>query len=153
MAETEVQRNPRWGPEFLPIGSWPYRIEYAAGTVAILAVVFGWRAVILHEFPVSSVLLFVFFLALPDLVAFVPMGLSRVPRGSWPSWGPAVYNVTHSLLTWSGVFLLAWLVTGSIVWPLFGWAAHITLDRAVGYHLRAGSETPGARPREFMGPS
>jgi len=138
--------TPGWGPDFLPIGSWPYRAEYAVATVAILVVVFGWRLVILHDFPDSAVLLFVLFFLLPDIVAFVPIGLSRSPRGTWPAWGPPLYNVMHSLLTWLAVFLLAWVATGSIVWPLFGWAAHITMDRAVGYHLRSRSVATPSSP-------
>ncbi|MGA7860401.1 MAG: DUF4260 family protein [Thermoplasmata archaeon] len=121
------------------MGAWPYRAEYAAATVAILAVVFGWRLIILHEPPDTAVLLFVLFFLLPDIVALVPIGLSRSPRGTWPAWGPPLYNVMHSLLTWLAVFLVARVLTGRIVWRFFGWAAHITRDRAVGYHLRARS--------------
>jgi hypothetical protein len=129
--------RPSWGPAFLSFDSWPYRLEYAVGTVAILLLVLGWRGLVLHEFPTADLLLFVLFLLLPDLVAFVPMSLSRPPKGSWPSWGPPLYNGMHSLLVWAGAFLVAWVLTGGIFWPLLGWAAHITLDRAVGYHLRA----------------
>jgi hypothetical protein len=132
-----------WGPDFLPVGSWPYRAEYAVASLAILVLVFGWRLIILHEFPAASILLFVLFAALPDLVAFVPIGLSHAPKGSWPAWGPPFYNVMHSLLTWLAVFLIAWIVTGNVVWPLLGWAGHITVDRAVGYPLRARSVVPG----------
>jgi hypothetical protein len=141
MMDRPVGATPGWGPAFLPIGSWPYRIEYGVGTVTILGIVFGWRMVVLHDFPLEDILLFVLFLLLPDLVAFIPMAFVRAPKGTWPPWGPPVYNVMHSLLTWAGVFLIIWVVTGSIFWPLLGWAAHITLDRAVGYHLRAPAST------------
>jgi hypothetical protein len=137
MADRRGSATPDWGPSFLPIGSWPYRLEYAVGTLAILGIVFGWRMAVLREFPLGDVLLFVLFLALPDLVAFVPMAFARAPPGTWPPWGPPLYNVMHSLLVWAGIFLVLWVVTGTIFWPLLGWATHITLDRAVGYHLRA----------------
>jgi Domain of unknown function (DUF4260) len=131
------------------VSAWPYRVEYAIGTVAILVLVFGWRMEVLHEFPATSVLLFIFFVLLPDLIAFAPMGLSRSPKGTWPAWGPPVYNGMHSLLTWAAVFLVAWALTGSIVWPLLGWAGHITADRALGYQLRERSPfrgIPGKSP-------
>lgn len=145
MAGPEKPHEPGWGPGFLPINSWAYRAEYVVATVAIFAGLFIWQKLILHEFPLTSVLLFVFSFVLPDLVAFVPIGLSHTPKGTWPEWGPPIYNVMHSLLTWLAVFLAAWLLTRALVWPLFGWAAHITLDRGVGYHLRASVSHP-ARP-------
>jgi hypothetical protein len=137
MPESGDVMHPRWGPGFLPVNSWPYRVEYGVASVAILVVVFGWRLLILHAFPVGDILLFVLFLFLPDVVAFLPMAVSHAPQGGWPAWGSPVYNVMHSLLTWLGALLVAWVLSGSIFWPLLGWAAHITLDRAVGYHLRA----------------
>lgn len=142
MEESSDVPRPAWGPAFLSLGSWPYRVEYAVATVAIFAVVFGWRALILHQFPVADSVLFVVFLFLPDIVAFTPMAAARAPAGSWPRWGPSLYNVMHSLLTWAAVMLVVWLVSSASIWPVFGWAAHITLDRAVGYRLRAPSKGP-----------
>lgn len=137
MQESRDAPRPQWGPGFVSLDSWPYRIEYGVASVALLAIVFGWRMAILREFPVSDVLLFVLFFLLPDIVAFVPIGVSRPPAGHWPRWGPTLYNGVHSLLVWAAAFLLAWLLTGAVLWPLLGWAAHITVDRSVGYHLRA----------------
>lgn len=132
--------SPQWGPEFLPLGSGLYRLEYAAATVAILVVLIGWRMVVLQDFRALDIFAVVLWFLLPDVVAFVPIGLSRSPKGSWPTWGSTLYNFMHSLLTWGGVFLIAWVLTGAVMWPLLGWAAHITADRAAGYHLRAGSQ-------------
>ena len=143
MQESRDVARPNWGPPFLSLGSWPYRVEYAVATVAIFVLLFGWRALILHQFPGIDIVWFVVFLVLPDAVAFIPMAAARPSAGRWPSWGPSVYNVTHSLLTWAAVALVVWLVAGASVWPLFGWAAHITLDRSVGYHLRAPPRPPG----------
>jgi len=137
MPESQDAARPPWGPGFLSLASWPYRLEYAVATIAIFGVVFGWRMVELRDFPLSDVLLFVLFFLLPDLVAFGPIGLSRQPQGRWPSWGPALYNVMHSLLVWAAVALLVWVLRAPLFWPFMGWAAHITMDRAAGYHLRA----------------
>lgn len=133
----------QWGPEFLPLDFWVYRLEYAAATIAILVAVFGWRMIVLRELTALDVVAFVLWFLLPDIVAFVPIGLSRSPKGTWPSWGSSLYNVVHSLLPWAGVFLITWIVTGGIVWPLLGWAAHITVDRAAGYHLRGPPQARG----------
>ena len=131
---------PRWGPDFLPLGAWEYRLEYAVATVAILVAIFGWRMAVLRELPVTDLIAFVLWFLLPDIIAFVPIGLSRRKKGGWPQWGSLLYNLMHSLLTWVGVFFVAWVLTGGIPWPLLGWAAHITLDRAAGYHLRSRSD-------------
>jgi len=144
MPESQDVPRPNWGPAFLPLGSWPYRVEYGVATIAILAVVFGWRMVVLRDFPVEDVLFFVLWFLLPDIVAFVPIGLSRSPSGSWPTWGAPIYNLMHSLLIWAALLFMLLLVTGGIQWPLLGWAAHITMDRTTGYHLRARS-TAGTR--------
>jgi hypothetical protein len=142
MADRRGGTTPGWRPAFLPVRSRLYRLEFAVGTLAILGILFGWRMAVLHEFPLDDVLLFVLFLLLPDLVAFIPMALARAPRGMWPAWGPPLYNVMHSLLTWAGVFLVLWIVSGNVLRPLLGWAAHITLGRAMGYHLRAPVSSP-----------
>lgn len=128
---------PPWGPGFLRLNSWVYRAEYAAATIAILVLLFGWRGLILHELTWSDVLLFLFWAIWPDLVAFVPIGVFSKGSRTWPAWGPGLYNSVHNLLVWGGVFLAWTALTGQIAWPLFAWAGHITADRAVGYHLRA----------------
>ncbi|MCI4353573.1 MAG: DUF4260 domain-containing protein [Thermoplasmata archaeon] len=137
-----VGKSRQWGPEFLPVDFWAYRLEYAFATVAILLAVFGWRMVVLKEFVAADAIAFVFWFLLPDIVAFVPIGFSRSPKGTWPPWGSSLYNVMHSFLPWAGVFLIAWILSGGVVWPLLGWAAHITIDRAAGFQLRAKSVSP-----------
>jgi hypothetical protein len=135
--QSEDAPAPPWGPGFLRLNSSVYRAEYAAATIAILVLLFGWRWLILKELPLPSLLLTVFWAIWPDLAAFVPIGMaSRGSRG-WPSWGPVLYNSVHNLLVWGAVFVLWSVLTGQIVWPLLAWAGHITADRAVGYHLRA----------------
>ncbi len=135
---------PPWGPGFLRLNSQIYRAEYATATVAILLVVFGWRGLVLRELPWTDVLLFVLWWALPDVVAFLPIGIAARGSRSWPSWGPTVYNSVHTLLTFALVFGVASLVFRQIEWPLLGWAAHITGDRWAGYHLRGPVPGPGS---------
>jgi hypothetical protein len=126
-------------PGFLRLDSWPYRLEYAVATVAILAILFVWRLGILDALPPAAIGLTVFWMVWPDLLAFVPIGVASRASHGWPKWGSMVYNIPHSLLVWAVVFgAWSWL-SGGLAWPLLGWAAHITTDRAVGYHLRARS--------------
>ena len=137
MASSRAPPAPPWGPGFLRLDTWPYRAEYAAATVAIVVVLFVWRLAILHDFPAFDIGLAVFWMVWPDLVAFVPIGFASRGAREWPSWGPTVYNATHSLLVWGAVFVAWSALAGTIVWPLLGWAGHITADRTFGYYLRA----------------
>jgi hypothetical protein len=130
-------RAPPWGPGFLRLNSWVYRVEYAVVTIAIVVLLFGWRWLVLHEMPWPSLLLAVFWALWPDLAAFVPISLASKGSRDWPSWGPALYNSVHNLLVWGAVFAIWSLLSGQIVWPLLAWAGHITADRAFGFYLRA----------------
>lgn len=140
MSLSEDVPAPPAGPGFIRLGSWPYRLEYAAATIAILLVLFVWRLLILHELPATDVALVVFWVVWPDLASFLPIGLASRRSREWPRWGPTVYNVFHSLLVWAAVFVVWTLLSGQINWPLLGWAGHITADRAVGFYLRAPGE-------------
>lgn len=137
MPESRDLPRPRWGPAFLRLSSWPYRLEYGVATLVVLGLLFGWRLAVLHALGPTDTALSVFWFVWPDLAAFVPIGLATTAGRSWPTWGSTVYNVPHSLLTWAGVFGLWSLLAHGVVWPLLGWAGHITMDRAVGYQLRA----------------
>jgi len=121
-----------FGPGFQDAESKLYRAEYAAISLAVVAFVV-WRA---YAPGGIGWLELVFWVAFPDLVAFAAIGASP-KRREWPSWGSSVYNVCHTILVWAAVFLLSWAVLGAIYWPLLGWLGHITVDRAVGYGLRA----------------
>lgn len=134
---------PPWGPGFLRLNSWAYRIEYAAASTAILLILFVWRLLILRQLPAPEVALTIFWIVWPDLASFPPIGLASRGSREWPNWGPRVYNLFHSLLVWAVVFVTWSLLSGGINWPLLGGAGHITTDRAVGFYLRA----PG-RPSE-----
>lgn len=107
----------------------------AAATIAILIVLFYWRLALVRDLDLA---LTIFWIAWPDLAAFLPIGLAMRRTRAWPTWGPTLYNAVHSFLPWAAVFLLWSAAVGAIAWPLLGWAGHITADRAVGYYLRAG---------------
>ena len=144
--QSDDARAPPWGPGFLRLNSWIYRAEYGAATIAILALLLGWRWILLHDLPLPSLLLVVFWAIWPDLAAFVPIGIASRGSHDWPSWGPALYNSVHNLLLWGAVFLLWSFLAGQIVWPLLAWAGHITADRAVGFYLRSPKRPHTATP-------
>jgi len=121
-----------FGPGFQEAGSKLYRAECAAATVAILAYLV-YRSLYLGGLDWLSTAFWILF---PDLIAFIPIGLSS-KRREWPGWGSHLYNVSHTLLAWGAVFASLWLVLGTAYWPVLGWLGHITVDRAVGYGLRA----------------
>jgi len=136
MAASQDAVAPPWGPEFLRLNSWPYRLEYAVATASILLLLFVWRLWILRSLSSVDLLLVLFWAAWPDVLAFVPIGLQARRSRTWPKWGPALYNAGHSLLVWAAVFGLWSVLERAVPWPLLAWAGHITADRAVGYHLR-----------------
>jgi hypothetical protein len=132
-ATADVPR-PQWGPPFLRLSSWPYRVEMAGATVALLILLFVWRGFVVRDLDIPVT---IFWILWPDLLAFIPIGIAMRGSSRWPAWGPFVYNIGHSFVPWLGVFLVWSALTGGIVWPLLGWAGHITADRAFGYYLRA----------------
>jgi hypothetical protein len=127
-----------FGPSFQAASSKLYRAEYAAVTAAILGYLFyRWLHLGGLDWPST-----IFWIVFPDLVAFIPIGLSSKRKG-WPAWGSYLYNTFHSVLTWGLAFIMLWFALGTPYWPIFGWLGHITADRAVGYGLRS-----SARPSE-----
>jgi len=123
-----------FGPGFQDARSKLYRAEYAAATIALLAyLVYRW--LYLGGLDWAST---VFWILFPDLVAFIPIGLSS-RRKEWPAWGSRLYNTFHTLLAWGLGSAAIWFVFGIAYWPIFGWLGHITVDRAVGYGLRSSS--------------
>jgi len=127
-----VNKGGGFGPGFQPSGSKLYRAEYAAATAAILAyLIYRWLYLGGLDWP--STIAWVLF---PDLVAFVPIGLSS-KRREWPRWGSYLYNIAHTFLTWGMAFAVLSLGLGAPYWPILGWLGHITADRTVGYGLRS----------------
>jgi hypothetical protein len=121
-----------FGPGFQSAGSRLYRAEYAAATVAIVAyLLYRWLHLGGLDWPST-----VFWMVFPDLVAFIPIGLSS--RGKdWPPWGSYLYNTPHTVLVWGLVSGALWFALGAPYWPILGWLGHITADRAFGYGLRS----------------
>lgn len=132
---------PKGGPPFSRLNAWPYRVEMLAFTVGLVAYLV-WRALTHAD---VDVLWTLFWFLWPDLGSFIPLGLAARGGSAWPSWGSGLYNALHTFLVWLPVFVLASFWLGSPSWPLLGWAVHITMDRAVGYYLRA--QSAPAAPR------
>ena len=121
-----------FGPDFQAAGSKLYKAEYAAATAAILAyLVYRWLYQGGLDWPST-----VFWMLFPDLLAFIPIGLSS-KRKEWPAWGSYLYDVSHTGLVWGSAFAALWLVLGGPYLPLLGWIGHITADRALGFGLRS----------------
>jgi|SRR5579862_3062587 len=126
-----------FGPGFQSATSRLFRGEYALISLVIVGyLVWSYRSGI--SWVALAVL--IFFAILPDLVPFVPIGLyssKDAEKSAWPSWGAALYNTFHTILLWALVFGIVWIVLGAPYLPLFGWLLHITLDRSMGFTLRA----------------
>ncbi len=120
-----------FGPEFLEAGSRLYRAEYAAISIAIIGYL-AWRSLFLGGIDILQT---VFWALFPDLTAFIPIGLAS-KRREWPRWGAYLYDAIHNIITWGSGFMMVSIAFGVPSWPLFGWLAHITVDRTVGYGLR-----------------
>jgi hypothetical protein len=129
--------NRQSGPGFQGARSKLYRSEYALITLAIL-VFFAWRY--LHAPGGINILEIVFWAIFPDLAAFIPIGLAS-KKGVWPAWGSYLYNLFHTIIVWTAIFGIAWIVFRAPHWELLGWLGHITTDRAVGYGLRETEKT------------
>lgn len=126
-----MSERPRFGPEFQDASSKLYKAEYGAITLVLVAYLI-WRS--FYGGGIDT-LQTVFWFLFPDLVAFIPIGLSS-SRREWPNWGPILYNIPHSVLIWGLAFVLGWLYLQSPNWPILGWLVHISADRAFGYGLR-----------------
>lgn len=84
-----------FGPGFQGAGSKLYRAEYAAATVVIFGyLVYRWLHLGGLDWPST-----VFWMLFPDLVAFIPIGLSSRSK-EWPAWGSHLYDVSHTFLVW-----------------------------------------------------
>jgi len=79
----------------------------------------------------------------PDLFSFGPFFLTHLgdigERWSHHRMGPPdpttipayvyhAYNVTHSLVVWSVLMIIAWKVYGRRAWPTAAWGLHILCD-------------------------
>jgi hypothetical protein len=90
----------------------------------------------------------------PDLLSFgvlygaVALGLAQrpdfshgtPPESTIPQYVHDLYNLTHSLVLFSLVFLLAWGLRGRPLWELAAWGLHVLVD--VPTHSSAFFATP-----------
>ena len=90
-----------FGPGFQEAKSWLYRAEYAAISIAIVAYLV-WR---ISYHGGVDLLQTIFWAALPDLVSFIPIGMSLKKR-EWPAWGSNLYNFSHTILAWGSVLVV-----------------------------------------------
>ena len=134
---SEDAKPPRTGPAFLRLNSIAYRLEMLLITITLLVVLFYWRLFVVKDLNLVAT---VFWIIFPDIASFIPIGLTMRGAKEWPYWGPGLYNFFHMLLVWIPVFALWSVLSGTLQWPLLGWAGHITADRSVGYYLRAASK-------------
>jgi hypothetical protein len=120
-----------FGPEFQDASSHLYRAEYGAISIAIIGCLV-WRGLFAGGVdPLQTI----FWALFPDLVAFIPIGLSSKERG-WPRWGAYLYDAVHNVIARGLVFGVVWIYFRAPTWPFFGWLGRITVDRTVGYGLR-----------------
>ena len=121
-----------FGPGFQDSNSRLYRSEYGLITAAVISYLI-WRTFYAGGIDWLQVL---FWAVFPDLVSFIPIGLSS-QRKEWPSWGSTLYDVFHTILLWALAFGLLFALFGVVYFPLLGWLGHITADRAMGFGLRS----------------
>lgn len=94
----------------------------------------------------------------PDVFAFVIPGVIfffvlLFEKGlNFASWVPVLqsspylnifsmlYNISHSLIIFTAVFLIVWLIFKKPIWILFGWLLHILID--IPTHLKTHFATP-----------
>lgn len=79
---------------------------------------------------------------MPDLLSFGILSFMRIlGLASGPDWSNglpkmseipayvhAMYNVTHSLFIFALAFVIVFLITKKIFWPMFAWLLHILID-------------------------
>ncbi|MBI2130578.1 hypothetical protein HYU10_02300 [Candidatus Woesearchaeota archaeon] len=78
------------------------------------------------------------FSVLPDIIPFAPVFIMRLlsgnfdrgppPISSIPKYTTMAYGFTHSIIIFSIVFLLVFLLTRKWYWPMAGWGIHILSD-------------------------
>src|SRR3989338_5368563 len=77
---------------------------------------------------------------MPDVLAFGFFFIQIILRGDTilgggppnpatiPPYIYSIYSVTHSLVIFSAIFLLAWIIFKRPIWEMCAWGLHITLD-------------------------
>jgi hypothetical protein len=103
-----------------------------------------WQAAFFGMFPdiISFVIPFIIFL--PIIISQQGFNLSKlsiaVQSPPYSSIIEMLYNISHSVIIFSIVFLLIWLIFRKPIWILFGWLLHILID--IPTHLIGHFATP-----------
>lgn len=86
---------------------------------------------------------FSFFMGImPDFLSFGILFIAIIfgfyPRPNWASNPPPIdiipsfisyfYNITHSLIIFTAIFLIIWFIAKKPFWPLAAWGLHIIID-------------------------
>jgi len=120
----------KW-PAYAPLTHWVYRLEYSMLALGMLAALYL-HAALFKDLDIGMTVL----LALMPDVVFLAI-LPAMKSGHWPAWGATLYNVTHSYVTWFVLMAFTSFLAGGIYWPMWAWAVHISVDRAIGFNLRS----------------
>ena len=59
---------------------------------------------------------------------FTQVGFGRPDLAALPGWVFTLYGITHSLLIFSGVFIIVWLIVKKLPIYLLPWLLHIIID-------------------------
>ncbi len=98
-----------------------------------------WTNLVFKELPIEQRSLAISFGVLPDLFSFVRilgrgflkkvMSYKDSPLSTFPKFVFKIYNVTHSLVVFVGIFLILRLLNLEFLALVFcGWGLHIVLD-------------------------
>ena len=84
-------------------------------------------------------------LLMPDVLGYIPASLmgTAPEKGALPPRGVWLYNLWHTYVLPLAIGAALTVITGVVPWSLLGWLIHLTLDRALGFGLRAADGRQG----------
>ena len=115
-----------------------HHAEYAALLAALVAVaVAQWDRV--------NPWFFWALLLAPDVLGYLPASLmgAAPEKGALPPRGVWLYNLWHTYVLPLPLGAALFVATGAVPWSLLGWLIHVTLDRTLGFGLRAADGRQG----------
>lgn len=109
-----------------------HHAEYAALSALLVALAI-WQRDVLNPW------LFWPLVLAPDLLGYVPASfMGAAPeKGALPPRGVWLYNLWHTYTIPLALGAALTVAAGAVPWWLLGWLIHITLDRSLGFGLRA----------------
>lgn len=103
-----------------------------------------WKAALFGMFPDIISFVVPLMIILPLLVIQNGLNISEISNSiQSPSYSGIIemlYNISHSLIVFSVVFLLIWIIFKKPIWIMFGWLLHILID--IPTHLLSHFPTP-----------